>query len=501
MLRYQRAYLPTFLLTALCILPTARAEITGLTRVASGFSEPTFVTHAPGDADRMFVVEQSGTIRIFDRQNGVIQDSAFLDIRSMVDRGENEQGLLGLAFHPDFEANGKFYVNYIHDPGPGPDMTRVDEFTAMPRRGGLVASPDTRVPILSFNQDFGNHNGGWLGFSPNDGMLYISTGDGGSGNDPNNRGQSLNTRLGKMLRIDVNGDDFPANDNENYAVPDDNPFANDGEPDTFDEIWAYGLRNPWRNSFDRATGDLWIGDVGQGAREEIDFQAADSSGGANYGWRLREGDIQTPGVGGPVPSDYVAPVYDYNSFGTGLYDGNSVVGGYVYRGPDPEVYGRYFFGDSFPRQLWTFDPASPDATVLNIESSLGSNVNLVGTPTSFGEDYFGNLYLVDRDGDIFRFDTDATITGDYNADGVVDALDYAVWRESFGSINSPAADGNGDGTVNIADYVLWRNKLGAEVGETQSLASAQIPEPSSMFALLSSLAVGCLAARCSASTR
>ncbi|WP_252852740.1 PQQ-dependent sugar dehydrogenase [Aeoliella straminimaris] len=480
---------------------SARSEISGLTRIATGFSDPTFATHAPGDPNRMFVVEQSGAIRIFDRQTGTKQSTTFLDITGQVKRGHNEEGLLGLAFHPDFQTNGKFYVNYTHDPGPGRDRTRVDEYTASLQDGELVANATSRVPILSFAQDFDNHNGGWLGFSPNDGMLYISTGDGGSGNDPNNRGQSLNTRLGKMLRIDVDGDDFPADSAENYAIPPDNPFASDGEVDTLDEIWAYGLRNPWRASFDRVTGDLWIGDVGQGAREEIDFQRADSAGSENYGWRLREGDIQTPSVGGPEPSDYVAPVYDYVSDGQGEFGGNSVVGGYVYRGPDPEVNGRYFFGDSFPRQLWSFDPASPDSTVENIESTLGSNVSQIGVPTSFGEDLYGNLYIVDRDGDIFRIDTDSTLPGDYNGDRMVNELDYDVWNQSFASINSLAADGNGDGTVDIADYVVWRNHLGSEIGMDELSGATEIPEPSTVAVLFSSLVVGSLVRRRHASSR
>ncbi|WP_425399636.1 PQQ-dependent sugar dehydrogenase [Aeoliella sp.] len=481
--------------------PTALAEISGLSRVVAGYTDPTFVGHAPGDADRMFVVEQAGTIRIFDRTTGAKQSTAFLNITGLVDRSADEEGLLGLAFHPDFQDNGKFYVNYTHDPGPGLDRTRVDEYTAQMQGGDLVASSASRVPILSFEQDFDNHNGGWLGFSPNDGMLYISSGDGGSGNDPNNRGQSLNTRLGKMLRIDISDDDFPSDPNENYAVPSDNPFVGDGEPDTLDDIWAYGLRNPWRASFDRLTGDLWIGDVGQGAREEIDFQAADSAGGANYGWRLREGNIQTPGsVGGPEPPDHVGPIYEYTSNGIGLYGGNSVVGGYVYRGPDPEVNGRYFFGDSFPRQIWTFDPDSPAATVLNIEETLGPTVNSIGIPTTFGEDFYGNLYIADRDGEIYRIDTDATLPGDYNGDRVVSALDYAVWRESFGSSSSLAADGNGDGIVNAADYVVWRNNLGAEIGVDGLLAAVQVPEPATLLGSIATLVVGIVVARRRAST-
>lgn len=461
---------------------TSRAEVSGLTRVATGFSSPTFVTHAPGDPNRMFVVEQAGVIRVFDRNTGAVQSQPFLDIQGFVEDSGNEEGLLGLAFHPEFQTNGKFYVNYIYGPTTADD-TRVDEFVVDDPANDLVANSNSRRTLLQFDQDFSNHNGGWLGFSPNDGMLYISTGDGGSGNDPNDRGQSLDTYLGKILRIDVDvepGPNAPA-----YKIPADNPFASDGHPDTFDEIWAYGLRNPWRASFDRATGDFWIGDVGQNNREEIDFQPADSTGGENYGWRLREGNIATPtgGVGGPEPVDHVPPVYDYDSDGVGPFGGNSVVGGYVYRGPDPEVQGRYFFGDTVNTHVWSFypdDPMDSDTTVeqlTNLDSLLTPDVGSKRNPTAFGEDLYGNLYLVSQGGDIFRIETDATLPGDYNGDGTVDTQDYDVWRANFGSDEALGADGNQDGLVNAADYTLWRDNLGQSISQPQ-LQASRVPEPS-----------------------
>lgn len=469
----------------------ARAEFTRLTRVASGFNSSLFVTHAPGDPENMFVIEQRGVIRVFDRQTGAVQSQAMLDISSLVDDTGGEQGLLGLAFHPDFQSNGKFYVNYTHDPRSGSDRTRIDEYTVADPATNLLASITSRRSILEFDQDFPNHNGGWIGFGPNDGYLYIASGDGGSGNDPNNRAQQLNTRLGKMLRIDVDGDAFPLDDTENYRVPESNPFVGDGDENTLDEIWAYGLRNPWRSSFDRATGDLWIGDVGQRDREEINFQPADSSGGENYGWRLREGDIQNPSsVGGAEPADYAPPIYDYVSDGLGLFGGNSTVGGYVYRGPDPDLNGLYFFGDTFPRQIWTFDPSDPDATVANIESQLSPGVDSLGTLVSFGEDYFGNLYLVDQDGDIFRLDTDSALPGDYNGDRMVDGDDYVRWKLDFGSTAASPADGNGDGIVNLADYTVWRDHLGSQLlPQTQSLLRP-VPEPA-CWLMLCGLMLSC----------
>jgi len=394
--------------------------VQGLTRVATGFDSPVFVTHAPGDANRLYVVEQSGLIRTLDLSTGSIASTPFLNIQGLVDDDGGEQGLLGLAFAPDYQTSGNFYVNYTRDPGPGLDRTRVDRFTTLNPIAAAPANTNTRSSVLEFNQDFSNHNGGWIGFSPKDNHLYIATGDGGSGNDPNNRAQSLNSRLGKILRVDPTKDDFPSNTTENYAVPTDNPFVNQSG---LDEIWAYGLRNPWRNSFDRETGDLWLGDVGQGAREEINFQPADSNGGENYGWRLREGDISTlGGAGGPEPSDHEGPIYDYISNGAGSFGGNSVVGGYVYRGIDPDLQGLYFFGDSFPRQVWTFDPTDPDGTVQNIESLLTPNAGSLGTPVSFGEDFAGNLYIVDRDGDIFQIATNVPEPTTFSALLVVGSL-------------------------------------------------------------------------------
>lgn len=452
----------------------ASAEVTG-TSLAGWLpgdgARAVFATHAPGRLDELFVVDQRGFVQILDLSSGNFGDQPFLDIQSLVDDSGNEQGLLGLAFDPDYASNGYFYVNYTRDPGPGLDRTRIDRFQVESPADSTTVNVSTRSSVLEFEQDFSNHNGGWIGFSPNDNYLYIATGDGGSGNDPNNRSQQLNTRLGKILRVDPSGDDFPLDSTENYATPVDNPFANDGNAGTLDDIWAYGLRNPYRASFDRATGDLWIGDVGQGAREEINFQPAASTGGENYGWRLREGDIETPGsVGGNEPEDHVGPAYDYLSNGSGLFGGNSVVGGYVYRGPDPEVQGRYFFADSFPTQLWTFDPSDPDGTVENVESIIDPS-GQISTPVSFGEDAAGNLYITTLGGGVFRIETDALATGDFTGDGLIDIADYQLWKQDFGTTDS-RADGNGDGIVDAADYTLWRDALAAV-----SPASSQTPEP------------------------
>ena len=465
-------------LGAACLVATpASAEVAGSTRVArlvGGGVSTIFATHAPGRPDELFILQQSGRIEILNLTTGAFNVRPFLDIESAVDDASNEQGLLGLAFDPDYEQNGYFYVNYTRDPGPGRDRTRIERYQATNPMTAATVSAATARPVLEFEQDFNNHNGGWIGFSPVDELLYIATGDGGSGDDPNNRAQQLNTRLGKMLRVDPRGDDFPTDPIENYRVPADNPFANDGNPATLDSIWSYGLRNPYRSSFDRETGDLWIGDVGQGAREEIDMIGPEQAG-ANFGWRLREGDIATPGsVGGPIPPDYVGPVYDYLSNGAGLFGGNSVVGGYVYRGPDPDLQGEYFFGDSFPSQLWSFDPEDPDGTVRNLDSVINP-LGAIGTPVSFGEDAAGNLYVVDRDGDIFRITTHAP--GDIDNDGDVDPTDYDLWADTLGSTTSLGADANANGVIDAGDYTVWRDGFAA--------ASTSLPEPSGLVALLS----------------
>ncbi|HEY3394062.1 MAG TPA: PQQ-dependent sugar dehydrogenase, partial [Lacipirellulaceae bacterium] len=346
-------------LAGLCLLlsttASSQAAILGLERVASGVSAPIFVTHAPGDTSRLFIAERGGSIRILNLNTGTLLPTAFLT--TTVDTS-GEGGLLGLAFHPDYFNSGtpgfgKFYLNVTTG---GPFTTRILEFQVSETDPNL-ANTRTQRQILSYAQPQTNHNGGWIEFSPNDGYLYIASGDGGGGNDDDaghtpgtgNAQDTTNNLLGKMLRLDVDGDDFPADTARNYAIPPTNPFrAGVGDPGDDagdDEIWSHGLRNPFRASFDRLTGDLWIGDVGQGQREEIDFQPASSTGGENYGWRLREGLIQTPGVGGPRPPGNVDPVYDYDR-NNDQFGGTVVSGGYVYRGPDPSLQGKYFFLDS-----------------------------------------------------------------------------------------------------------------------------------------------------------
>lgn len=427
--RRGQRWIPAVLLGAMaCSLfafPEAlRAQDFEVERVAAGLARPVYLTAPPGDASRVFVVEQhTGRILILRRGSWAIDPTPFLTI-SGVSLG-SEQGLLGLAFHPDYAQNGFFYV-YLTNPASRVVRYRV---SADPD----VADPASATPILSFAQPQSNHNAGWIGFGL-DRYLYIASGDGGGGNDsgpghtePNGNAQDLTgNRLGKILRIDVDQDGFPSDPNENWQAPPDNPFVGVAGDD---EIWVYGLRNPWRASFDRETGDLYIGDVGQGVCEEIDVQPAESTGGENYGWRLREGVIATPGVGGPRPPGAIDPILDYAHGGTGCsgppadFFGFSVTGGYVYRGPAPSLRGRYFFADYVRGRLWSAvwnrsSPASFDGRNYTSlidhgdDPAFAPNVGTIGSISSFGEDADGNLYVLDLDdGEVFVLPEPASAAG------------------------------------------------------------------------------------------
>jgi glucose/arabinose dehydrogenase len=473
----------------------AQAAIVGLQRVASGMGGPIFVTHAPGDTSRLFIAQRGGHIRILNLDTGVLQATPFLS--TTVDTS-GEGGLLGLAFHPDYfnegtPGYGNFYVNVTT---ASPFTTRVREFTVSATNPNLANAGSLRE-ILSFTQPQTNHNGGWIGFSPNDNYLYIASGDGGGGFDDGtghtagtgNAQDITNNLLGKMLRVDVNSDDFPADASRNYAIPPSNPFVGvTGD----DEIWSYGLRNPFRASFDRVTGDLWIGDVGQNQREEIDFQPASSPGGENYGWRYREGTVQTQIVGGPLLPSYTQPAYDYNR-DNDAYGGTVVSGGYVYRGPDPSLQGKYFFLDSrndaatANDNYWHFDPANPYGTVMNIDSLITPNIGSAQFPVSFGEDAWGNLYIAYLgSGEVYRIATnESSLVGDFEADGDVDLADYDEWLASFGGpLANPAAEGPaGNGIADAADYVVWRKNLGASLPAGAGGGSAPVPEPISALCL------------------
>jgi glucose/arabinose dehydrogenase len=363
-------------------------------RVTGGLAQPLFLCAPPGDQNRLFIVEQNtGRIRIFDRPSNRVLTTPFLTVSGLTTTGE--RGLLGLAFHPDYAANGFFYVNYTGTGG----RTEIARFKVRDDPAtSNTADPASRTVLLTYNQPESNHNGGWLGFGL-DGYLYISSGDGGGGNDRHGaigNGQDRTSLLGKILRIDVNSGAL-------YGIPDGNPFK--GHLTFRNEIWAFGLRNPWRCSIDRQTGDLWIGDVGQSAREEIDFNPA-GVGGLNFGWRPREGFIQNPAYdGSPYPLENplttaTNPVHDY---GRGL--GVSVTGGYMYRGAAmPSLRGTYFFADYGSARIWSF--TFNGTSIANLQertAELNSNPVRIGNISSFGEDAEGEIYICDyADGEIYK---------------------------------------------------------------------------------------------------
>lgn len=346
--------------------------------VAEGFSRPTYLTHAGDGSGRLFVTEQNGKIWIV--RDGQRLETPFLDIESLVGSRSSEQGLLSVAFHPRYKENGLFFVDYTNTNG----NTVVASYNVSSDPD--VADPTSAKIILAVEQPAANHNGGLVKFG-RDGYLYVGLGDGGAAGDPWGNGQSLGALLGKLLRIDIDN-------GEPYAVPPDNPFID--QPDAKPEIWAYGLRNPWRFSFDRLNGDLYIADVGQNAIEEIDYQPADSAGGENYGWNTMEGDscYQSDECD---QSNLVPPVAVYRHEGED--GGCSVTGGYVYRGSQfPQIAGTYFYADYCSGNLWTLKRS-------NGEWRSELVVRLDISPTSFGEDESGELYIVDGGGAIYQIVT------------------------------------------------------------------------------------------------
>ena len=359
---------------------------------ADGFSNPVEMQNV-GD-DRLFIVEKRGVIEIL-QLDGTTNPTPFLDIQNIVlTPGGNydERGLLGLAFHPDYINNGYFYVNYIDNFG-NTQISRFSVSTSDPN----IADPDSEFQILEVEQPYANHNGGCLRFGP-EGYLYIGLGDGGSAGDPENRSQNLQTLLGKMLRIDIDNTEGSTN----YAVPSNNPFV--GDPNALDEIWSYGLRNPWRFSFDSETDELWIGDVGQGSIEEIDRAAAGVSG-QNYGWRCYEGNQEYNTSGCPMEFDLTFPVAEYSHSG-----GNcSITGGYVYRGEIYENFlGIYFYADFCSGEIGTIDQSNNQ---INHGPYNGSWV-------SFGEDKNKELYIIDNFGSIYKIEGNILSTTDFNINTV-----------------------------------------------------------------------------------
>lgn len=427
------------------------------TVIASGLNRPIYVTATPGLPDHLFVVEKRGIIKVIDLTTNTVLATPLLNINSIVVNpidGNDERGLLGLAFHPDYASNRLFYVDYINNSS----NTVIALYKA--DGGGLTTNPATATTLLTISQPETNHNGGCLQFGP-DGMLYIGSGDGGGANDQHGaigNGQNLGTLLGKMLRLDVSL--------ASPFVPADNPFVGAGNP--LDEIWAFGLRNPWRFSFDRLTGDLYIADVGQGSREEVDFVPASSTGGENYGWRCMEGNVCTPFPGGPNctcnGANLTDPVFVYSHGGSPFRC--SINGGYVYRGLEiPGENGNYFYGDFCSGQVWSFAMVGGVATGNTQRFAFG----IAFAMTSFGEDNQGEIYLVSgigtTNGTIRKIVPVNDALGDINADGFIDLIDAGILVDALldkGAVD-PAlfhrSDVNGDGDVNGLDIQPWLDQI------------------------------------------
>jgi glucose/arabinose dehydrogenase len=483
MLRTMRTTICSLILVGISLAGLRAQMVLGLDaiRVASGLTRPLFVTAPPGDSGRLFIVQQNGQIRILNLATGTLSSTPFLTLTGLTATG-GEQGLLGMAFDPSYAANGKFYLNFTV-PGGAFAVTRISQFTVSANPN--IANATSERILLRFDHPQTNHDGGWIGFSPRAGdanNLYIATGDGGGANDqgtghiePGGNAQSLTTLLGKMLRIHINSAAGTA------TIPPNNPFV--GVTGARGEIWAFGLRNPWRNSFDRQTGRLFIGDVGQSTREEIDVQQpTNPGGGENYGWRVREGSVQNPAYPGiPTPPGAINPIFDYPRS-----VGRTVIGGYVYRGRQiPNLRGVYVFAD------WNGPESGPGTGqifTLNYNGTFASNFQNVtaqlfptraggfalSNPSSLGEDSNGELYITDiGNGSVFKI-VGPPVKSDFNGDGKSDILwqnistgQRTIWLMNGTALQSGvnlgtvatswsiagSSDFNGDGKSDI----LWQN--------------------------------------------
>lgn len=410
-----------------CVAAPASAQVFDTLRVASALEWPLFVTHAPGEPYYIYITLKRGRIIRQDLRTGAQTDFINLDSVIVNPTGvSDERGLLGLAFHPNYATNGYFFVYYVSN-------ASTNIVARYRRLSPGVGDPASGQTMITISDPFTNHNGGWMGFKPGDtqGYLYFVDGDGGSGNDPNQNGQNLNTLLGKMCRIDVDGlDNIPGNGDDGvtfYTNPPTNPFVGIAGND---EIWAYGLRNPWRNSFDRLNGALYIADVGQNAIEEINFQSTSSAGGQNYGWRCYEGNNNT-GLCGSLPPGVTFPFHTYDH-GQGV----SISGGYVYRGCTiPALYGLYFFSDFGTARVWTYGGTSATAnptgplTDRTADASPPIGGGSIASVASFGEDAFGELYIIRHSttaGEVFRFVPPGNVITDCNGNNVSDCAELSI---------------------------------------------------------------------------
>jgi len=410
----------------LSIAQTGWAQL-ATTRVATGLLHPTYVTYLPGDDDRLFVLEQAGIIKIM--KNGVLQPRVFLDIQSIVNDGGDEQGLLGLAFDPDYATNKHFFVYYTGGAGSGTSVIR--RFTVSPDPDSADVNSGVQIMVVTQLAGQNNHKGGTILFDPQ-GFLRLGLGDGGGGGDPGENGQDGLELLGKMLRIDPDGDDFPGDPLQNYAIPPTNPFLLD--PLVRDEIWALGMRNPYRWTFDRLTGEMYIADVGQFSWEEINYEPAGFAGGRNYGWDLVEGFhcFEPPlncDDGDPV---LTYPIHEYSSSGLPHC---SITGGVVYRGTQlPEIQGQYLFADYCSGTFWSIlvsGGAVADTTDWTSQISPSSDGFSINQLVGICEGNDGEVYIIDRgqiappSGSIFRLGREEDVGVDVQQPATAAALELS----------------------------------------------------------------------------
>ena len=439
------------------------AQTIDTVRVVNGLSRPIYLTAAPGDSERLFIVEKRGNIRVFSIPDNQLRSTSFLNIDSITGGGtstNSEQGLLSMAFHPEYETNGYFYVYYTNNSG----NVVVSRYSVS--GDPEVANSSTATSVITINQPYSNHNGGQILFGP-DGYLWIFTGDGGGANDTQQYAQDItNQKNGKILRIDVD------RDGSGYSIPADNPFVGTTGDD---EILHYGLRNPWRCSFDHVTGDLYIGDVGQNAREEVNV-VHHTARGLNFGWRCMEGNRCTNLSGCTCNSSSLTdPVFEYNQGGS---TGYCITGGYVYRGSAiPDLQGTYFFADYSTTNIWSFryNGSGGYTNYQNrneLETAGSYGVDNIG---SFGEGPCNELYILDQSGgEVFKIidvaDPNAgcnveppeVCNGDVNGDDFVDGTDLSIVLGFWGDCSGCPADVNEDGLVDGVDLSVvlgyWGNK-------------------------------------------
>ena len=356
------------------------------------FDGPIDYQFASTSNNKVYVAERPGRIRVFENDANTSETQMFLDIENQVNTS-GEGGLLGFDFHPEYETNGYLYVHYT---AGGPFRTVVSRFEVSASNPDSI-NEESEMILLELDQPYQNHNGGQIGFGP-DGFLYIALGDGGSGGDPLNSGQDRSTLLGALLRIDVDNTEGDLN----YAIPADNPFAGN-EEGYREEIYAYGLRNPYRFSFDSETGELWVGDVGQSAREEIDVIEK----GGNYGWNTMEGSLCYEPSTGCDTSGLELPVFEY-----GRSEGQSITGGYVYRGSRlPELEGRYIYGDFGSGRIWSLAWDGETASDNQLIGQIGG-----GLLITFGQDQDGEVYFGSFDGNIYTFESEPTVSSEQDKD-------------------------------------------------------------------------------------